>query len=53
MQTTFTIAILPGDGIGIDVIAEAVKVLRAVQGAFHPEDDDVSFGCDLLPTDRQ
>ncbi len=34
MQTTFTIAVLPGDGIGIDVIAEAVKVLRAVQGAF-------------------
>src|SRR5438105_3896174 len=34
MQSTFSIAVLPGDGIGIDVTAEAVKVLRAVQGPF-------------------
>jgi 3-isopropylmalate dehydrogenase len=39
MQTksAFHIAVLPGDGIGIDVIAEAVRVLRAVEhnlGAF-------------------
>jgi 3-isopropylmalate dehydrogenase len=34
MQTTFNIAVLPGDGIGIDVTAEAVKVLRAVEGPF-------------------
>ena len=34
MQSTFTIAVLPGDGIGIDVTAEAVKVLQAVQGPF-------------------
>jgi 3-isopropylmalate dehydrogenase len=38
-KTDFTIAVLPGDGIGVDVIAEAVKVLRAVErhagGAFH------------------
>src|SRR5688572_28677848 len=27
----FRIAVLPGDGIGMDVTAEAVKVLRAVQ----------------------
>src|SRR3954454_22254562 len=26
---TFRIAVLPGDGIGVDVTAEAVKVLRA------------------------
>ncbi len=31
MQTTFRIAVLPGDGIGPDVIAEGVKVLRAVE----------------------
>jgi 3-isopropylmalate dehydrogenase len=34
-KTTFDIAVLPGDGIGIDVTAEAVKVLRAVQIAHH------------------
>lgn len=30
-QRVFTIAVLPGDGIGPEVIAEAVKVLRAVE----------------------
>src|SRR5262249_26579551 len=30
-KTTFDIAVLPGDGIGIDVTAEAVKVLQAVE----------------------
>jgi 3-isopropylmalate dehydrogenase len=39
MKTHFTIAVLPGDGIGIDVIAEAARVLGAVEqraaGAFH------------------
>src|SRR5688572_8122924 len=39
MKTHFTIAVLPGDGIGVDVTAEAVKVLQAVEkqagGAFH------------------
>ena len=36
-KSTFHIAVLPGDGIGIDVTAEAVRVLRAVEqrlGAF-------------------
>jgi 3-isopropylmalate dehydrogenase len=33
MQPIFDIAVLPGDGIGIDVTAEAVKVLRAVEMA--------------------
>jgi 3-isopropylmalate dehydrogenase len=36
-KTTFHIAVLPGDGIGVDVTAEAVRVLRAVEtmlGAF-------------------
>jgi 3-isopropylmalate dehydrogenase len=31
MKTTFDIAVLPGDGIGIDVTEEAVRVLRAVE----------------------
>jgi 3-isopropylmalate dehydrogenase len=30
-KSTFDIAVLPGDGIGIDVTAEAVQVLQAVQ----------------------
>jgi 3-isopropylmalate dehydrogenase len=30
-KTTFDIAVLPGDGIGIEVTAEAVKVLQAVE----------------------
>ena len=29
----FDIALLPGDGIGVDVVAETVKVLRALPGA--------------------
>src|ERR1700730_16302869 len=33
-QGTFTVAVLPGDGIGIDVTREAVKVLRAVERSF-------------------
>jgi 3-isopropylmalate dehydrogenase len=31
MKTSFRIALLPGDGIGPDVTAEAVRVLRAVE----------------------
>ena len=31
MKTDFRIALLPGDGIGPDVIAEAVRVLRAIE----------------------
>jgi 3-isopropylmalate dehydrogenase len=34
VRSEFTIAVLPGDGIGIDVTAEAVKVLKAVQRSF-------------------
>ncbi|MCI0381105.1 MAG: isocitrate/isopropylmalate dehydrogenase family protein [Gemmataceae bacterium] len=30
-KTSFTIAVLPGDGIGVDVTAEALKALRAVE----------------------
>ncbi|HYT95419.1 MAG TPA: isocitrate/isopropylmalate dehydrogenase family protein [Gemmataceae bacterium] len=32
-KTTFHIAVLPGDGIGVDVTQEAVKVLQAVERA--------------------
>src|SRR5262245_16008793 len=32
-KTAFDIAVLPGDGIGVDVTSEAVKVLRAVERA--------------------
>jgi 3-isopropylmalate dehydrogenase len=31
-QTTYSIAVLPGDGIGPDVIGESLKVLKAVEG---------------------
>jgi 3-isopropylmalate dehydrogenase len=33
-KTAFHIAVLPGDGIGIDVTAEAVRVLQAVEQGF-------------------
>jgi 3-isopropylmalate dehydrogenase len=33
-KSTFHIAVLPGDGIGIDVTTEAVRVLHAVEGPF-------------------
>src|SRR5437879_4234024 len=36
-KTLFHIAVLPGDGIGVDVTEEAIRVLRAVEkrlGAF-------------------
>jgi 3-isopropylmalate dehydrogenase len=39
MSTMFNIAILPGDGIGVDVTAEAVKVLQALE----PKLDGVKF----------
>ena len=29
--STFEIAVLPGDGIGADVVAEAVRVLREIE----------------------
>jgi 3-isopropylmalate dehydrogenase len=33
MQTVYKIAVLPGDGIGAEVTAEAIKVLQAVQAS--------------------
>jgi 3-isopropylmalate dehydrogenase len=60
-RTSFDLAVLPGDGIGVDVTAEAVKVLRAVQDAVggftlhlveHPSGADcyVKSGDDLPPS---
>jgi len=34
MKADYQIAVLPGDGIGVDVTAEAVKVLKALAGDF-------------------
>ncbi len=41
-KTTFDIAVLPGDGIGVDVTAEAVRVLQALQR-------DAGFRLQLTP----
>jgi 3-isopropylmalate dehydrogenase len=35
MSQSFKVAVLPGDGIGPEVMAEAIKVLEAVQGQFN------------------
>ncbi len=43
MKKTFTVAVLEGDGIGPEVVAEAVKVLRAV------ESSDVAFDLRYAP----
>jgi len=37
MQSIFKIAVLPGDGIGPEVIDEALKVLRAIEGVIGPK----------------
>jgi 3-isopropylmalate dehydrogenase len=34
MSQSFKVAVLPGDGIGPEVMAEAIKVLEAVEGKF-------------------
>src|ERR671938_472323 len=35
MPTAYRIAVLPGDGIGPEVVAEAVKALHALEQRFH------------------
>lgn len=45
-MTTYTVAVLPGDGIGSEVMAEALKVLRAVEAAF----PGLRFDCKEYPT---
>ena len=42
----FQISVLPGDGIGIDVTAEAVKVLRALKGDFQLDLREYPCGAD-------
>ena len=47
MPPTFRVAVLPGDGIGPDVIGEGVKVLRSVErrlGGVHFELEEFSVG---------
>ena len=34
MSKSFKVAVLPGDGIGPEVMAEAIKVLEAVESKF-------------------
>ena len=43
-MTTYRVAVLPGDGIGPEVIAQAVRVLEAVGERF-----EVRFALDTLP----
>jgi len=43
---TYRIGVLGGDGIGPEVVAEAVKVLRAVQDGFRFEFTDLPYGAD-------
>ena len=31
MKTEFNIAVLPGDGIGPEVVAEAIKILKIIE----------------------
>ena len=40
---SFSIAVLPGDGVGAEVTAQAVKVMEAVGRRFGP-DFDLTFG---------
>ena len=40
MSKSYTVAVLPGDGIGPEVMAEALKVLDAVQDKY-----GVTFNC--------
>jgi len=48
-MTSCSIAVVPGDGIGHEVMAEALKVLRAVEGAF----PGLSFACREHPAGAQ
>lgn len=43
MATTLKIAVLPGDGIGPEIVAEAVRVLRAVEKKFSSFSMDFEF----------
>jgi len=44
-MATYRITVVPGDGIGHEVMAEALKVLKAVEGAF----PGLRFACQEFP----
>lgn len=49
MHNKYRIAILPGDGIGKEVMPEGVKILQAVEeltGSFHLQFEDFAWGSD-------
>jgi tartrate dehydrogenase/decarboxylase/D-malate dehydrogenase len=56
MANQYRIAVLPGDGIGKEVIPEGLKILQAVEkktGAFHLQFDPYAWGSDYyLETGR-
>uniref|UniRef100_UPI00301AC2EA isocitrate/isopropylmalate family dehydrogenase n=1 Tax=Chryseobacterium sp. VD8 TaxID=3081254 RepID=UPI00301AC2EA len=39
MKTNFKIAVLPGDGIGPEVVAESIKILDSIAEAFQYQFD--------------
>ena len=43
MKNNFNIAVLPGDGIGPEVVGESIKILNAIGEAFHYQ-FDFSYG---------
>ncbi|HBY59549.1 MAG TPA: hypothetical protein DEH78_06980, partial [Solibacterales bacterium] len=43
-KSSFRIASLPGDGVGPDVVAAAIRVLRAVESGFSLQFDEFSVG---------
>ncbi len=45
-RDAFRIAVLSGDGIGVDVTAEAVKVLRAAQAGFRLDLQEFECGAE-------
>ncbi len=49
MMTTYKIAVIPGDGVGPEVLAEGMKVLKRVEeldGTFRIEDTWFPWGCE-------
>ncbi len=48
-MATYQIAVIPGDGIGREVMAEALKVLQAVEACF----PGMAFGCREHPAGAQ
>ena len=45
MSQTFKIAVLAGDGVGPEVMAEALRVLDAVEAKFHVDLSTYSRQC--------